>query len=101
MKSKKNTTVIPNGSHVKIKHIGTVRLKSGLTLNKVLYVPKLQYIMISLRKLCQDRNAKVNFFANIRVMQGPLVKPLLLGRMRNNFYYVEEKWTFASFSEHT
>ena len=63
--NKQNTVIIPDGSHVKIKYIGTIRLNNGLKLNKVLYVPGFQYNLISIHKLCKDHNAKISFGLNI------------------------------------
>lgn len=99
--NKKNTIIIPDGSYVKIKYIGTIKLSNGLKLNKVLYVPDFQYNLISINKLCKEHNAKISFIANVCVMQGPLMKPLLLGKMRNSLYYVEENLTLANANKHT
>ena len=66
--NKQFTIVIPDGSHVLIKYIGTIELGNGLKLNKVLYVPGFQYNLISIYKLCQDQNVKISFITNMCVM---------------------------------
>ena len=80
--NKQNTIVIPDGSHAKVKYIGSIRLNNGLTLKKVLYVLDFQYNLVSIHRLCLDNNAKVTFVANNCVMQELLKKPLLLGRVK-------------------
>lgn len=94
--NKHNKVVIPYGTHVKVKCIGTVHLNNGLELNKVLYVSGFQYNLVSIHKLCCDRNAVIKFATDICVIQEPLMKSLLLGRLKNNIYYVEEELTIST-----
>ena len=60
LKGKQNTIIIPNGAHVSVKFIGTVWLDNGLKLNKVIYVRDFKYNIISVHKLCLDRNIKIS-----------------------------------------
>ena len=91
LKGKQNTIIIPDGAQVRVKFIGTVWLNNALKLNRVLYVPDFKYNLISVHKLCLDRNIKIIFVANMCVMQETLKKPLLLGKLKNNLYFVEER----------
>ena len=88
---KHNTIIIPDCIQVKVKMVGTVKLDNGLELKRVLYVPDFKYNLISVHKLCLDKNIKISFIVDLCVMQDGLKKPLLLGKLRNNLYYAEEK----------
>lgn len=101
---KPNTIVIPDGLHVKIKCIRSVSLNNGLKLKKVLYVLGFQYkIDLYTYILCQYQNAKIIFVTNIYIYirKVPLMYPLLLGRLRNNLYYLEDKLILANDNKHT
>ena len=87
---------IPDGTHVRVKYLGTVHLNNGLILNEVLYVPGFQYNLVSVHRLCWNKTINVSFVTEFCVIQEPLMRPLLLGRLRNNLYYVEENMTLAT-----
>lgn len=52
---------IPDGTRVKVTHIGAAVLGNNITLKNVLYVPSFQLNLISVHKLCQDGVCIVQF----------------------------------------
>ena len=52
---------LPNGAMTVATHHGSVTLGYKLTLNNVLYVPTLQFNLISIAKLCKDMRCLVTF----------------------------------------
>ena len=60
-----NTKIlVGNSKHLKIAHIGSALLKTiakPLTLNDVLYVLDLSHHLLSMQKLCADKNCVAEF----------------------------------------
>lgn len=52
-----NFITIPDGSKVRVKHIGTVRLNDNILLHNVLHVPKFNFNLIYVYKLCKDMHS--------------------------------------------
>ncbi|XP_074362579.1 uncharacterized protein LOC141702872 [Apium graveolens] len=53
---------LPTGATVTISHMGTVKLNTGLLLNKVLCVPSFQHKLLSVRRLIADSDCQVQFY---------------------------------------
>ncbi|XP_021715949.1 uncharacterized protein LOC110683848 [Chenopodium quinoa] len=67
---------IPDGKKLKVEHIGTVLLKSDITLNNVLHVPGFQFNLVSISKLCKDVSGSVSFTNDTCLLQGPsMIRP--------------------------
>uniref|UniRef100_A0A803MYU7 Retrotransposon Copia-like N-terminal domain-containing protein n=1 Tax=Chenopodium quinoa TaxID=63459 RepID=A0A803MYU7_CHEQI len=85
-----NLITIPNGKQVAITHLGTITLNSQITLSNVLYVPDFRYNLISIPKLCKDLNCHATFTNNDCYIQGSSHKPILLGKLKNGLYCLED-----------
>ena len=59
--SHKTKICLPTGKKVAITHVGEVKLKQGLKLKEVLYVPDFEHNLISVSKLVQEGNHNVIF----------------------------------------
>ncbi|GAA0150555.1 hypothetical protein LIER_37132 [Lithospermum erythrorhizon] len=82
--------IIPNGSHILIKHIGAVRLSSNISLKNVLHIPDFQYNLLSIQKLCDDLSMTVIFSAKSCFLPGhSLREPLLLGEASKGLYFLD------------
>lgn len=55
---------IPDGSKIKVTHMGTVKINDYITLRNVLFVPTFKFNLISVLKLCRDENCIVQFSSN-------------------------------------
>ncbi|KNA02797.1 hypothetical protein SOVF_215280, partial [Spinacia oleracea] len=85
-----NTITIPDGSKIKITHMGTVKVNEHITLKNVLFVPGFQFNLISVTKLCSDMNCSVVFTSDTCVLQGPsLTAPIALGKLKSGLYYAD------------
>ena len=60
---------LPTGETSAIAHFGTVELKNGITLKKVLHVPAFKHNLLSVQKLTQDGGYTVNFHPQYCVIQ--------------------------------
>ena len=63
-----DSVIVGNGTRLPIHHVGQVHLSTSvlpLTLNNVLYVPKLKYNLLFVQKLCKDHNCEVGFDSSI------------------------------------
>ena len=91
MEGKPQVVTIPNGTQFRVEIIGTVRLKNGVILKNVLYVPKFCFNLISVSKLIRDLNCNVIFNANECLIQESLMKKhLLLGKAEYGLYFLQE-----------
>ncbi|XP_074346408.1 uncharacterized protein LOC141685191 [Apium graveolens] len=81
---------IPDGSKIRVTHVGIVILNDKITLTNVLLVPTFNYRLMSVRKLCQDMHSNVIFSATQCHLQDPSRKnpPLLLGEIHTGLYTV-------------
>lgn len=85
-----NSITIPDGSQIKVTHVGSVILNDKIILTNVLLVPAFQYRLLSVHKLCEDLNSNVIFSAKQCHLQDLLQKhpPLLLGELNTGLYTV-------------
>lgn len=91
MEGKPQVVTIPNGTQFRVEIIGTVRLKNGVILKNVLYVPKFCFNLISVSKLIRDLNCNVIFNANECLIQESLMKKhLLLGKAKHALYFLQD-----------
>lgn len=86
---KTSTITIPNGKHVSITHRGTVHLSNDIVLTEVLYVHEFKFNLVSIPKICKDLKCDVMFNDLGCFLQGPSLRPLLLGKLKNGLYYLE------------
>lgn len=90
--NKNHEIIIPNGTTIKVKYIGTVVLENNLILRDVLYVPGFKFNLVSVSKLVKEMTCNIAFTKNACYIQEQLMKkPLLLGRLQHNLYYVQDK----------
>lgn len=92
---------IPDGSKVKIQHIGAVKLKDNMILENVLHVPSLKFNLLSVHRLCKDLNYQMLFTENGCFLQDPLQKKrqIALGNIEDGLYTTQtadHKRQFAS-----
>lgn len=90
-----NTITIPDGKQVHITHQGVLKFNNDITLTDVLYVPDFKFNLISIPKLCKDLQCEVVFSDLGCSLQGPLMRPLPLGKMVNGLYYLEDTLTHS------
>jgi hypothetical protein len=81
---------VANGAGLSISHVGhspITGLNRPLYLNHVLYVPKINKHLISVRKLAIDNNAYVQLHPNFFLIKDQATNQLLLkGKCRNDLY---------------
>ena len=79
---------IPNGNQVEVLHTGSVTLTPHLTLEKVLYIPQLQFNLISISKLTKDFSSNLIFTPTSCFFQAPLTNTLVeLGKEANGLFF--------------
>ena len=82
---------LPTGASCKITHIGDIRLKNGLLLRKVLYVPLFKHNLISIHKLSQDNNCVVTFHPEgCSVVRNNTQQTVAVGTLKNGLYYMKD-----------
>ncbi|XP_074328421.1 uncharacterized protein LOC141666331 [Apium graveolens] len=81
---------IPNGKQVRIDKSGVVELNHDIVFKDVLYVPEFKFNLVSIPKICRDMSCTVTFTNNDCFLQGPLMRPQLLGSFKNGLYYLED-----------
>ena len=77
---KKITPVVvalPNGAYTIAQEQGSVTLDTGIKLNNVLFVPKLNCNLVSISKLCKELNCAVTFFDDCCVIQDRTLRTLI------------------------
>lgn len=85
-----NFITIPDGTKVKIIHMGTIKLNNFLTLKNVPHVPTFQFNLISIQKICSDHDLMINFTPYVCTIQGPSMNlPQLFGRQTQGLYFVD------------
>ena len=60
---------IADGTSSNVKGLGSIRLNKNLTLDSVLYVPKLNCNLLSISKFTRDLNCETKFYPNMCVFQ--------------------------------
>ena len=80
---------IPNGKHIPISHIGSVRLQNNLILHNVLHAPLFHFNLLSVHRLCSDLKCTISFNHNQCFLQGQSMteSPILLGRLQEGLYH--------------
>ncbi|KAL2895187.1 Retrovirus-related Pol polyprotein from transposon RE2 [Bienertia sinuspersici] len=81
---------IPNGTKLQITHVGTVKLNGGISLNGVLYVHHFQFNLVSIPKICHYFDCSAIFTNSKCLIQGPSMRQLLLGSLKNGLYYLND-----------
>ncbi|KAL2931039.1 Retrovirus-related Pol polyprotein from transposon RE2 [Bienertia sinuspersici] len=82
-----NGITLPDGRQVKIMHIGSVPLPSGIKLKGVFYVLDFQFNLISIHKLCHNMSYEVKFTAGSCLIQGAtLTHHQALGKVDQGLY---------------
>lgn len=80
---------LPTGETSVISHTGKVRLRNGLTLNNVLYIPSFKHNLISANKLCIDANCKVVFQSEFCIIQNGNTSTVVgVEKCTNGLYYL-------------
>jgi hypothetical protein len=86
---------VANGAGLSISHIGhssIAGLNMPLYLKNILFAPKINKHLISVRKLAADNNAFVEFHPSYFLVKDQATKHLLLkGRCRNGLYTLPSK----------
>ena len=87
------TIKLPTGDTTTITHIGDVRLKNGLVLQKVLYVPQFQNNLLSIHRLATDNKCVVNFKTDTCQVIDSITKVVkATGYLHNGLYYLTDKF---------
>lgn len=88
-----NFITIPDGSQIRVTHIGTVILNNKITLSNVLLVPSFHYRLLPVHKHCEDMHSNVIFSTTQCHLQDLFQKspPLLLGELHTGPYTVAPK----------
>lgn len=72
-----------------VSHIGTVHLETGLTLTKVLCVPKFKHNLLSVQRLVKESNCQVEFHPTHCLILDALTKKIKgVGKAQNGLYYL-------------
>ncbi|KAL2904096.1 Retrovirus-related Pol polyprotein from transposon RE2 [Bienertia sinuspersici] len=84
-----NKINLPNGQGSVITHYGTVSLKNGIELRKVLYVPNFKNNLVSVQRLAKDDNYNVIFHSKFCVInQGGSKNIKVVGKEVDGLYYL-------------
>ena len=79
---------LPNNTHTLAKKKGMVTLEKGDALQDILYVPELDYNLLSVAKLCRDLKCTVTFSDKSCVLQDCTSRtPIGVGEQRDGVYY--------------
>jgi len=62
---------LPNGTQVKVKHKGKLRVSDALILHDVLLVPKFKFNVLSIERLCEQLHSTIQFTEDMCILQGP------------------------------
>lgn len=86
--SKNHKIIIPDGTTLNVMKIGDISLTKDLFLKNVLFVPEIQFNLISVSKLTLDNNISLIFSTDACYVQDHLMRrPLPLGKPHNGLYY--------------
>lgn len=92
---------IPDGTRIRITHIGNIKLTNSLELTNVLYASSFKFNLISVHKLVKDTACTICFNSDTCVIQGHSMNPpLLLGKLFQGLYFAEEG-LFHHFKDHS
>ena len=81
---------LPNGSSMEACYRGQVKLSKDLSIDNVLYLPKFAVNLISVSKLCREQNCKLEFEADICIIQAKnTLRKIGLAKERHGLYYLE------------
>lgn len=82
--------VLPNRSHVLVKHVGSFSFNDKLTLHNVLFVPTFHYNLLSVPKWTSDTHGTVTFFPDHCIFQVQNQKDTLaLGKVKSGLYHLD------------
>ncbi|KAL2899101.1 Retrovirus-related Pol polyprotein from transposon RE1, partial [Bienertia sinuspersici] len=84
--------MLPLPSKNIINHVGKVSLNNGMVLRNVLHVPSFKHNLLSVSKLAQEENCKVDFHGTHYIIQeknGGKIRGV--GRALNGLYYLVEE----------
>ena len=80
---------LPNGDQTMATKEGTAKLGGCLHLTNVLYVPKLNYNLLSVGKLLDDTINSITFTKKLCVIQDPTSRMLIgVGKQRDGIYFL-------------
>lgn len=83
---------IPDGSKIKVTHMGTVKINDYITLRNVLFVPTFKFNLIYVLKLCRDENCIVQFSSNGCTIQSQSMQvPQHFGNVQHGLYLAAGK----------
>jgi len=80
---------IPNGKQALIKHVGSLTLAHGLTLDYVLHVPEFQFNLLSISRLTTQFVANVIFTPYNCLLQGLTSQTITLGKQNKGLYFLQ------------
>lgn len=89
--------VLPNGSHVEVKHAGSFSLNNKLTLHNVLFVPTFHYNLLSVPKWTSYTHGTVTFFPDHCIFQVQNQKDTVaLGKVKSGLYHLDPSSSAAT-----
>ncbi|KAL6576051.1 hypothetical protein OROHE_000522 [Orobanche hederae] len=82
---------LPDGKKVRAIKEGSVQLSNTITLNHVLYVPRLNCSLLSVSQLCDDLQSRVIFDSQKCAIQDQMRELIGMGSKRDGLYYFKEE----------
>lgn len=81
---------LPTGNCIEVKHVGTVKLSSELSLTNVLHIPAFKFNIISVSRLLQSDCCKLIFLPGQCVIQDTRGKQIGIATEENGLYILIE-----------
>ena len=91
----KHKVTILDGSKLRVTKMGDIQLHNKIILQSVLFVPKIHFNLICVKKLCLDNNVLLTFSPYKCCFQDSSKRELShLGKLKHGLYYTQEKNSF-------
>jgi len=88
---------LPNGTKVKVTHQGKLQISSNLVMDRVLFVPHFKFILLSVKRLCQQLKCTVQFTENKCTIRSlSLRRTLDLGKDQLGLYVLDKEGVQAA-----
>ncbi|XP_011069429.1 uncharacterized protein LOC105155256, partial [Sesamum indicum] len=82
---------LPDGTSQSVTHKGNITLHSTLTLKDVLYVPRFQYNLLSVSKLCLHSSIAMKFYPSYCLLQDLATdKIIAVGKVHRDLYILDK-----------
>lgn len=82
------TVRLPNGNIINVTKTGTIHLGQNLILKNVLYIPKFEFNLLSVSRVCDDNSCYATFNSNNCLFQDHSIgRVMALGSMVEGLYF--------------